>query len=73
MKKFFIWFGIIVLVLIGLRFAIGPKKAKKEITLSNPVVKTSVLSKTDYSITMDYFGNVKGIHDAYALSQVPGR
>ena len=73
MKKFFIWFGIIVLLLIGIRFAIGPKRAKTVKFVSKPVVTASVISKTNYSITMDYFGTVKGIYDAYALSQVPGR
>ncbi len=73
MKKFLIWSGVIILILIGIRFAIGPKRAKITKSVSKPVVTTSVLSKTNYSITMDYFGNVKGIYDAYALSQVPGR
>ncbi len=73
MKKFWILLALVIIILIVIRFVyIKNSKTNIEEPIKT-VVETTTVSDTNYDVTIDYYGNIKGFNQASIFPDVPGK
>jgi len=73
MKKFWILLALVIIILIVIRFVYI---RNSKISIKEPIktfVETTIVSDTNYDVTIDYYGNVKGFNQASIFPDVPGK
>ncbi|RKX71412.1 hypothetical protein DRP43_02495 [candidate division TA06 bacterium] len=73
MKKFWILLALVIIILIVIRFVYI---RNRKISIEEPIktfVETTIVSDTNYDVTIDYYGNIKGFNQASIFPDVPGK
>jgi multidrug efflux pump subunit AcrA (membrane-fusion protein) len=73
MKKFWILLTLVIITLIVIRFVYI---RNRKISIEEPIktfVETTIVSDTNYDVTIDYYGNIKGFNQASIFPDVPGK
>ncbi|MCK4544795.1 efflux RND transporter periplasmic adaptor subunit [candidate division WOR-3 bacterium] len=73
MKKFWILLALFIIILIVIRFVYI---RDRKISIEEPIktfVETTIVSDTNYDVTIDYYGNIKGFNQASIFPDVPGK
>lgn len=73
MKKFWILLTLVIITLIVIRFVYI---RNRKISIEEPIktfVETTTVSDTNYDVTIDYYGNIKGFNQASIFPDVPGK